>query len=602
MPVMDCQNSMGVLQTPNRSRNASVTVRPSKRANGPIVEHEQSHSEMVKFLLSQFQHKLVKTKRKEAINLFEIHHFSNQARLPRDDIMLLLYGNTTTFQVGLLEICGHMSAWKGKLKVSAGNALGLLLRLIDDTTHPAQDRCLNVFLGSPDASVCSMNLGLHLITFDKLQKRRKKIRGNKEAAQRILDIMAENNMAPPFDLESSQRDALNRMKVKQTSERHLHMHLGERPDRDALVQRNILHEQPPPSKRTAWRGIARWLTTRMTKEDLLTGGILKAPATFGVPLEKLCSGQDTQVPSIVRECCDYLRQGDRLSEQGLFRLSGDLHQIEDLKRKLDYPDERGKADLEDYGTHVIAGIFKMYIRELPIPIFTFEQYAPLIDAFTELDMDTIEELERSLPPAHLATWVYIADFLAEVAALANQNMMHVNNLAIIFAPNVLRPKVQTFAALAETPKVVGVVNYLLAVRTKQLKEIKERERTASRADHANAWTELLTDAGDVFYCNTETGESLWEKPPEMGGQARQWVQLADDEGNVYYEDKVTGMSQWERPAGFTDPEVAAVAASGFAMDGLGGERISADAGMGGALAAAAAAVAAAVARRQTTLA
>ncbi len=46
-----------------------------------------------------------------------------------------------------------------------------------------------------------------------------------------------------------------------------------------------------------------------------------------------------------------------------------------------------------------------------------------------------------IPPLNRSTWEFVADFLVRVNQFESINMMTDNNLAIVFAPNILRPKV-----------------------------------------------------------------------------------------------------------------------------------------------------------------
>ncbi len=62
-----------------------------------------------------------------------------------------------------------------------------------------------------------------------------------------------------------------------------------------------------------------------------------------------------------------------VNEEGIFRISGSLEQILKLKNRIDTD---GKIDFfeEKADCHVIAGLLRLYFRELPEPLFTFEHY------------------------------------------------------------------------------------------------------------------------------------------------------------------------------------------------------------------------------------
>lgn len=57
------------------------------------------------------------------------------------------------------------------------------------------------------------------------------------------------------------------------------------------------------------------------------------------------------------------------------------------------------------------------------------------------------------------------------------------------------------------------------------------------------WQGLYDEQGNVYYWNSQTGESKWECPEE-------WCEIRDEEGNVYYENQKTFRSTWTKPKRF----------------------------------------------------
>ena len=62
-----------------------------------------------------------------------------------------------------------------------------------------------------------------------------------------------------------------------------------------------------------------------------------------------------------------------VNEEGIFRISGSLEQILKLKSRLDSGHSIDFFE-ENSDCHVIAGLLRLYFRELPDPLFTFEHY------------------------------------------------------------------------------------------------------------------------------------------------------------------------------------------------------------------------------------
>lgn len=63
---------------------------------------------------------------------------------------------------------------------------------------------------------------------------------------------------------------------------------------------------------------------------------------------------------------------------GIFRLSGSAVQIAEYRKILD---KGGKIDLpQESDPHCVAGLLKLYLRELPEPLCTYDLYDQFIAA------------------------------------------------------------------------------------------------------------------------------------------------------------------------------------------------------------------------------
>lgn len=110
----------------------------------------------------------------------------------------------------------------------------------------------------------------------------------------------------------------------------------------------------------------------------------------------------------------------------------------------------------------IAGVLKLYIRQLPEPPLTFELYRDFLAAND--NAAALREVVARLPQENLDFAVYVLDFLAEIAALADRNQMTPSNIAIVMGPNLLRPKHEgdLVANLKETPLMLSCCKTLVA--------------------------------------------------------------------------------------------------------------------------------------------
>lgn len=126
--------------------------------------------------------------------------------------------------------------------------------------------------------------------------------------------------------------------------------------------------------------------------------------------------------------------------EGLYRKSGVNSKIRELKTKMN--EAETEINFEFYNIHVQANVLKLFLREMPEPLLTFDRYDDFLRA-SELSetterVSTLMSLIKKLPPAHHAMLERLIFHLALVAHREQFNRMSASSLAIVFAPCVLR--------------------------------------------------------------------------------------------------------------------------------------------------------------------
>ncbi|XP_030631120.1 rho GTPase-activating protein 22 [Chanos chanos] len=163
------------------------------------------------------------------------------------------------------------------------------------------------------------------------------------------------------------------------------------------------------------------------------------------------------VPLLVEQCVDFIRERG-LNEEGLFRMPGQANLVKELQDAFDC----GDKPLFDSNTdvHTVASLLKLYLRELPEPVIPFSKYEDFLTCAQLLSKDAeegIQELGRqvkTLPQANYDLLKYICKFLDEVQSHSNENKMSVQNLATVFGPNILRPKMEDPVTIMEGTSLV----------------------------------------------------------------------------------------------------------------------------------------------------
>uniref|UniRef100_A0A8C3RBI5 Myosin IXA n=1 Tax=Cyanoderma ruficeps TaxID=181631 RepID=A0A8C3RBI5_9PASS len=161
-----------------------------------------------------------------------------------------------------------------------------------------------------------------------------------------------------------------------------------------------------------------------------------SPRQFGVELSRLTS-EERAVPLLVEKLINYIEMHGLYTE-GIYRKSGSTNKIKELRQGLDTDIEN--VNLDDYNIHVIASVFKQWLRDLPNPLMTFELYEEFLRVMGE-EKETVRGVYSvidQLSRTHLSTLERLIFHLVRIALQEETNRMSANALAIVFAPCILR--------------------------------------------------------------------------------------------------------------------------------------------------------------------
>ncbi|XP_026079027.1 rho GTPase-activating protein 22 isoform X1 [Carassius auratus] len=183
-------------------------------------------------------------------------------------------------------------------------------------------------------------------------------------------------------------------------------------------------------------------------------------------------------PLLVEQCVDFIRE-QGLDEEGLFRMPGQANLVKELQEAFDCGDKPQFDSNTD--VHTVASLLKLYLRELPEPVVPFCKYEDFLTCAQILARDEeegIQELGKlvmTLPAANYNLLKYICKFLDEVQSHSNENKMGVQNLATVFGPNILRPKMEDPVAIMEGTSLVQHLMTLLISKHDRLYAEKDSE-------------------------------------------------------------------------------------------------------------------------------
>lgn len=202
---------------------------------------------------------------------------------------------------------------------------------------------------------------------------------------------------------------------------------------------------PKEKKRGIFHGLrGRSISDATPNEKLASPGFqpqdhhkLPRPrAVFGAPLAEAVHfarpiDVDTELPAVVYRCIEYLYVKNAVAEEGIFRLSGSNSVVKGLKDRFN---NEGDVCLvaEDtyYDVHAVAGLLKLYLRELPHSVLTKQyhiEFLGCLEPHAKNRVATLNALVNKLPRANRALLEALSSILLSIVENADVNKMNVRN-------------------------------------------------------------------------------------------------------------------------------------------------------------------------------
>lgn len=170
---------------------------------------------------------------------------------------------------------------------------------------------------------------------------------------------------------------------------------------------------------------------------------------FGVPLSLLLENDqrrhpEVKVPLIFQKLLSKIEETG-LETEGILRVPGSALRVKTLRQELEVNFYDGTFDWEQVRHNDAAGLLKMFIREMPYPLFTAE-YLPLFNTAAEsifelkLQLQVLHLLILLLPDPNRDALKMLLEFLRKVVASEQKNKMSLWNVSMIVAPNLFMCK------------------------------------------------------------------------------------------------------------------------------------------------------------------
>ncbi|KAM3604843.1 uncharacterized protein V6R79_016957 [Siganus canaliculatus] len=227
---------------------------------------------------------------------------------------------------------------------------------------------------------------------------------------------------------------------------------------------------------------------------------------FGCDLLEHLASSSQDIPQVLRSCSDFVETHGIVD--GIYRLSGVSSNIQKLRGEFENdssPDLNKDLYLQDI--HCVSSLCKAYFRELPNPLLTYQLYDKFAEAVAiqleEERLVKIRDVLKELPQLHYRTLEFLMRHLVRMASYSSETNMHARNLAIVWAPNLLRSKdieasgFNGTAAFMEV-RVQSIVVEFILTHVPQL--FPEQGVTAERRKSIPVPTAASCPGEEIFKC------------------------------------------------------------------------------------------------------
>ncbi|KAK5998688.1 putative Rho-type GTPase-activating protein 4 [Cladobotryum mycophilum] len=161
---------------------------------------------------------------------------------------------------------------------------------------------------------------------------------------------------------------------------------------------------------------------------------------FGSELSERCEFEHRQIPNVVTRCIEEVELRG-MDQEGIYRKTGGNSQVNMIKDGFDKSETYDISD-PDIDITAVTSVLKQYFRKLPNPLLTFDVYERVLESIAIPDeAERCTHLNRtftSMPPAHRDCLEFLMFHLHRVAQREPENLMSPKNLAVVFAPTIMR--------------------------------------------------------------------------------------------------------------------------------------------------------------------
>ncbi|SPO05898.1 related to GTPase-activating protein beta-chimerin [Cephalotrichum gorgonifer] len=161
---------------------------------------------------------------------------------------------------------------------------------------------------------------------------------------------------------------------------------------------------------------------------------------FGSELSERADFERRQIPTVVTRCIEEVELRG-MDVEGIYRKTGGNSLVKVLQEGFEKAEDYDISD-PDIDITAVTSVLKQYFRKLPTPLLSFDIYDRILESNAIVnDTDRCEHLRQTfatLPQRHQDCLEFLMFHLTRVAQREPENLMSPKNLAVVFAPTIMR--------------------------------------------------------------------------------------------------------------------------------------------------------------------
>ncbi|KAI3421294.1 hypothetical protein GPALN_014914 [Globodera pallida] len=224
-----------------------------------------------------------------------------------------------------------------------------------------------------------------------------------------------------------------------------------------------------------------------------SGEVSNSSKFFGADLSNLLMDDDQTVPVLLDRLLANI-EVKALFVEGIYRKSGQLALIKQTRKQIELAEDPESIPYDDIPIHVLTSLVKAFFRELSEPLITADLYENFVNISeikeTNERVRCLRAMMQMLPKGNKCVLDRLVYHLARVAHQESVNKMSASNLAVIFAPCIVRRNTTTMHAQEQ---LMDVQKQAICVQTLIEDKLRHCQETLSQIVELETASEKVTE-------------------------------------------------------------------------------------------------------------